>query len=63
MSANHGNTPAAWTGVVLILVAFVVAGVGLMVESWPTFWVGVIIAPVGLIAAKVLSMAGHGATD
>jgi hypothetical protein len=63
MSANHGNTPAAWTGVILILVSFVVAGVALMVDSWPMFWVGVIIAPVGIIAAKIVSMTGHGATD
>jgi hypothetical protein len=63
MSANHGNTPAAWTGVVLLLVAFVVAGVGLMAMNWPTFWVGVIIAPVGLIAAVIMSKTGHGATD
>jgi ABC-type bacteriocin/lantibiotic exporter with double-glycine peptidase domain len=63
MSANHGNTPAAWTGVVLVLVAFVVAGIALMVMSWPMFWIGVIIAPVGLIAAVIMSKTGHGATD
>ena len=63
MSANHGNTPAAWTGVVLVLVAFVVAGVALMIGSWTTFWVGVIIAPVGLVIATIMSKTGHGATD
>ena len=26
--AHHGNTPAAWTGVLIILVGFVVGGLG-----------------------------------
>ena len=41
--AHHGNTPAAWTGVLVILVGFVVGGLGLVIGSWPMFWVGVVI--------------------
>ena len=43
MSDNHGNTPAAWTFVVLGLIGFVVGGVGLMLSpiSMVIFWVGV----------------------
>ena len=43
MSAHHGNTPAAWTAVVVALVGFTVGGVGLMLDpvSYPIFWVGV----------------------
>ncbi len=43
MSDNHGNTPAAWTAVVVGLVGFVVGGVGLMLSpvSMPIFYVGV----------------------
>jgi hypothetical protein len=59
--AHHGNTPAAWTGVIVLLVAFVVAGVGLMAGSWVTFWVGVIIGVVGVLAGMVVSKMGHGA--
>ncbi len=33
MSDNHGNTPAAWTAVVVALVGFVVGGVGLMLAA------------------------------
>ena len=40
--AHHGNTPAAWTGVLVILVGFVVGGIGLVIGSWPMFWVGVV---------------------
>ena len=45
MSDNHGNTPAAWTAVVVALAGFVVGGVGLMLDpvSMPVFWVGVAI--------------------
>ncbi|WP_370247518.1 HGxxPAAW family protein [Nocardioides sp.] len=43
MSDNHGNTPAAWTAVVVALVGFVVGAVGLMISpiNYPIFWVGV----------------------
>ena len=52
MSANHGNTPAAWTAVVVALVGFTVGGVGLMLDpvSMTVFWVGVGIT----VAAGVL---------
>jgi hypothetical protein len=61
MSAHHGNTPAAWTSVFIILAGFVVGGIGLVVGSWPMFWVGVILAPVGLVVGKVMQKLGLGA--
>ena len=59
--AHHGNTPAAWTGVTVILVGFVVGGLGLVLDNWVVFWVGVVIGLVGPIAGKVLAMVGLGA--
>ncbi len=59
MSANHGNTPAAWTAVVVGLVGFVVGGAGLMLDpiSYLIFWVGVAIVVAGgalfLVMAKM----------
>jgi hypothetical protein len=55
MSDNHGNTPAAWTAVVVALVGFVVGGVGLMLDpiSYVVFWVGVVI----VVAAGVVFVA------
>jgi len=52
MSDNHGNTPAAWTAVVVGLIGFVVGGVGLMLSpiSFVIFWIGVAIT----LAAGVL---------
>ncbi len=59
--AHHGNTPAAWTGVTIILVGFVVGGIGMVIESWPMFWVGIAMLPLGVIVGKVMSMMGMGA--
>ena len=59
--AHHGNTPAAWTGVLLILVGFVVGGIGLVIKSWPVFWVGVVIGVLGPIVGKIMQKMGLGA--
>jgi len=60
MSDNHGNTPAAWTAVVVALAGFVVGGIGLMVGSLPTFWVGVALTPFALVVLAVLNKMGYG---
>ena len=62
MSDNHGNTPAAWTAVVVALAGFVVGGIGLMVGSMVTFWVGVALAPLALIVLAVLTKMGYGSS-
>ena len=59
--AHHGNTPAAWTGVLVILVGFVVGGIGLIISSWPVFWVGVAIGVLGPIVGKIMQKMGLGA--
>jgi hypothetical protein len=59
--AHHGNTPAAWTGVTLILVGFLVGGVGLVIDSWLVFWIGVALCPIGVIVGKVMQKMGLGA--
>ena len=42
MSANedHGNTPAAWTTVTLLIVASVVMGVAMIIPNVPLFFGG-----------------------
>jgi len=60
MSDNHGNTPAAWTAVVVALAGFVVGGVGLMVGSMLTFWIGVVMVPLALIVLGALTKMGYG---
>ena len=60
MSDNHGNTPAAWTAVVVALAGFVVGGIGLMMGNMTLFWVGVVLAPVALIVLGVMNKMGYG---
>ena len=47
--SDHGNTPAAWTGVVIGLLGFVVGGVGVILSpiNMTLFWAGVVILLVG----------------
>lgn len=59
--AHHGNTPAAWTGVMIILVGFVVGGIGLVADNMIVFWVGVALVPIGAIVGKIMAMMGLGA--
>lgn len=61
MSAHHGNTPAAWTAVLIVLVGFVVGGLGLVVDSMVMFWIGVALAPIGGIVGMVMAKMGLGA--
>ena len=59
--AHHGNTPAAWTGVTIMLIGFVVGGLGLVIDNMTLFWVGVALQPIGIVAGKIMAMMGMGA--
>lgn len=56
----HGNTPAAWTTVTIIMVAFVVGTLAVIVGNWPLFWVSAGLCVVAAIVGKVMAMAGLG---
>ncbi|MFL6070673.1 MAG: HGxxPAAW family protein [Actinomycetes bacterium] len=58
---KHGSTPAAWTAVTIIMVAFLVGGIGVVVAQPWIFWVGVGLVVVGLVVGKVMQMMGMGA--
>lgn len=63
MSANHGNTPAAWTGVTVAMLGFLVGGVGLMLDpvSMTLFWVGCALGVGALVVFGVMAKMGlHG---
>jgi hypothetical protein len=64
MSADsHGNTPAAWTGVSVAMIGFLVAGVGLMLKpiDLTVFWIGMAILPISIIVWQVMEKMGMGA--
>ncbi len=58
----HGSSPAAWTGVVVILLGLCVAGAAMMADQPWLFWTGLGIAGLGVVVGKLLSMAGYGLT-
>jgi fatty acid desaturase len=58
---HHGRTLAAWTGSVIGLIAFVVGGIAVVIQSWPLFWACVGLAAVALIVTVVLQRLGYGA--
>ena len=58
----HGNTPAAWTAVIIIMIAFVVGAVAVLTANWPLFWIGGVgLVILGGIVGKVMGMMGMGA--
>ncbi|MDT9594534.1 HGxxPAAW family protein [Nocardioides zeae] len=60
MANNHGNTPAAWTGVSVALLGFAVGSVGLMLDpiNMVVFWVGLALAVGAFFLFLVLAKMG-----
>jgi len=65
MSANHGNTPAAWTATLIVLIGFVVGSVGMLLDpvEFTIFWIGVGIVVLGGVAFVVMSKMGLRESD
>ncbi len=57
---DHGSTPAAWTAVVIIILAFAVGTVAIILANWPLFWVGTGLVVLGAVVGKVMAMMGLG---
>jgi hypothetical protein len=60
MSANHGNTPAAWTAVSIMFVGFLIAGLALPFDLPWLFFVGLGVVVIGAIVGKGMQMMGMG---
>jgi hypothetical protein len=60
---NHGSTPAAWTAVTIIMVAFLIGGIGVWIAVEWLFWFAVALCVVGVIVGKVMQMMGLGAKE
>ena len=65
MADNHGNTPAAWTGVTVAMLGFIVGGVGLMLDpvSMTLFWVGCALGVGALVVFAVMAKMGLNSSD
>ncbi|MFN8084775.1 MAG: HGxxPAAW family protein [Dermatophilaceae bacterium] len=51
---------ANWTGVGVIILGAVITALAVIQDSHPLFIVGAIVVVAGIVAGKVLSMAGYG---
>ncbi|MBM6403775.1 hypothetical protein JQN72_05905 [Phycicoccus sp. CSK15P-2] len=58
---DHGHSVAAWTAVVIIIVASAIMSLAVVFPNVWLFVGGAVLAVVGAVAGKVLSMAGYGA--
>ena len=65
MSDTHGNTPAAWTGVAVAMLGFVVGGAGLMLDpvSMTLFWVGCALGVGAFVVFAVMAKMGLNSSD
>ncbi|MGA7206376.1 MAG: HGxxPAAW family protein [Specibacter sp.] len=59
---GHGNSPAAWTCVTVMLVGTIVGCIAFLIGESATilFWVGVAIIAVGLVLGVVMRSVGYG---
>lgn len=57
---NHGMSVANWTGVGLIILGSVIMSLAVIQDARPLFIVGAVVVVAGIVAGKVLSMAGYG---
>ncbi|WP_344254139.1 HGxxPAAW family protein [Terrabacter carboxydivorans] len=57
---DHGHSTAAWTGVGIILLGTAIASVAFIIPSVALAIVGAVIIVAGIVAGKLLSMAGYG---
>src|SRR5688572_33410321 len=57
---HHGQSTAAWVMVGLVLLGTGLVALAMILPNTPLLVVGVVVTVAGLVAGKVLSLAGHG---
>lgn len=57
---SHGNSPAAWTAVVIMLVAFAVGTVGFCAALPIVVWIAAVVLVLGAVVGGVLKKMGYG---
>jgi hypothetical protein len=59
---HHGRTPAAWAGVTLAMIGFLIGGFALVAgPNWTLFWIGAALCVLSLVVARVMQAMGYGA--
>ncbi|MCX7521676.1 hypothetical protein OSC27_05210 [Microbacterium sp. STN6] len=60
LDPGHGHSPAAWTAVVIMLVAFAIGTVAFFFSLAPVVWGAAGLLIVGLIVGWVMKRMGYG---
>jgi hypothetical protein len=58
---HHGSTPAAWTGVAIAFVGFIVGCIAVIQLNWTLLAVGFVLLVLAMVVGKVMQMMGLGA--
>ena len=57
---GHGNTPAAWTCVLIMIVGAAVSSVAYVMASYVGFFAGIAVMLIGLLVGFIMRKAGYG---
>jgi hydrogenase-4 membrane subunit HyfE len=57
---GHGHSPAAWTAVIIMLIAFTIGAVAFFFDAAIIVWLSAALAVVGLIVGWIMKRAGYG---
>ena len=57
---NHGQTPAAWAAVTIIMIGFVIGCIAVVQLNWVLLAVGAGVIVLGAVVGKVMQMRGMG---
>ena len=57
---DHGSTPAAWTTVILVMIAFLLGTLAVVMGNWVLFWASAALVVVAGIIGVIMKKAGLG---
>ncbi|GHG40892.1 hypothetical protein GCM10012320_02800 [Sinomonas cellulolyticus] len=57
---GHGNSPAAWTCVFIMMIGAIVSCIAFAIANAPIFWAGIVVIAIGLIVGWAMRRAGYG---
>jgi hypothetical protein len=60
---GHGHSPASWTAVTIMLVAFVIGTVAFFLDLAWLVWASAVLLVIGLVVGWIMSRVGYGVGD